>query len=353
MKAIVVQPDRSLRWMDVSDPVPRPGEVIVRVVATAVNRADLLQREGRYPPPSGAPEWMGLDASGFIDEVGDAVPTKWRVGDPVCCLLAGGGYAERVAVPAVQTAPIPERVDLVAAAGIPEVFATAYLNLYLEAGLREAETVLVHAAASGVGTAATQLARSFGSRVLATVGTPEKERFVRGLGAVEVIVRSPADPIERTDRDPSGSDDSNLDALSQLESLFTTPPGVDVVLDCLGGPRLARLFPRLNVDGRWVVISLLEGSRIDIDLRSLLTRRLRLIGSTLRSRSVDQKARIMNELSEKVWPLFASREIEPIVHSIFPIQEAEKAHAVLARRENIGKVLLQVDPHHSITPKSP
>jgi putative PIG3 family NAD(P)H quinone oxidoreductase len=332
VKAIVVQPDMALLWTEVPDPVPGSGEVVVRVAATAVNRADLLQRRGKYPPPSGAPEWMGLEASGTIEELGEGVSrADWSVGDPVCCLLAGGGYAERVVVPASQVAPIPDGLDLITAAALPEVFATAYLNLYLEAGLREGETVLVHAAASGVGTAATQLARSFGSRVIATVGSPAKERFVRSLGAAEVIDRSVVD----------------VDA--RLEHLGKTSPGIDVVLDCLGGDGLARLLPLLNAGGRWVVISLLEGGRIDLDLRPLLARRLRLIGSTLRSRPVEQKAVILNELRLRVWPLLERREVEPIVHAVFPIQEAEAAHGVLERRENIGKVLLQVDPGLSRT----
>ncbi|MCA9728548.1 MAG: zinc-binding dehydrogenase, partial [Candidatus Eisenbacteria bacterium] len=247
----------------------------------------------------------------------------------VCALLAGGGYAERVALPAAQLLPVPTGMDPTLAASVPEVFATAYLNLYLEAGLSEGETVLVHAGASGVGTAAIQIARAFGSRVISTVGSARKAQFVRELGASEVIDRSVVD----------------ID--SELARLARTDPGIDVVLDCLGGDAMARLLPLLNIDGRWVIISLLEGSRIDLDLRPLLSRRLRVIGSTLRARPSAEKARILGQLRSRVWPLLESGEIAPVVHAVFPIEEVEEAHAVLERRENIGKVVLRIGPSRS------
>ncbi|MEZ4653706.1 MAG: NAD(P)H-quinone oxidoreductase [Candidatus Eisenbacteria bacterium] len=327
---MVVQSDSAMVWTDVPDPAPRADEVVMRVAASAVNRADLLQRRGKYPPPPGAPEWMGLEAAGTIEAIGPAVSgDDWKIGDSVCALLAGGGYAERVALPAAQLLPVPTGMDPTLAASVPEVFATAYLNLYLEAGLSEGETVLVHAGASGVGTAAIQIARAFGSRVISTVGSARKAQFVRELGASEVIDRSVVD----------------ID--SELARLARTDPGIDVVLDCLGGDAMARLLPLLNIDGRWVIISLLEGSRIDLDLRPLLSRRLRVIGSTLRARPSAEKARILGQLRSRVWPLLESGEIAPVVHAVFPIEEVEEAHAVLERRENIGKVVLRIGPSRS------
>lgn len=324
MHAIVVEPgsEARLRWQEVPDPALRHGEVLIRIAATAVNRADLLQRRGKYPPPSGAPEWMGLEASGVVETLASGVEGL-QPGDHVCCLLAGGGYAERVVCDARLVLPVPEGLSLEEAASLPEVFATAYLNLFLEANLSAGETVLVHAGASGVGIAAIQLCHALGTRVLTTVGSEAKATFTRDLGADEVIRHDTEDVTQR------------------LESL-TREHGLDVVLDCLGGEDLGRHFSMLAKGGRWVVIGLLQGRTTELDLRALLSGRLRLMGSTLRTRPVEEKGELLAELKRRVWPLFAEGGIRPVVHAALPIQEAEAAHAILERRENIGKVVLTV-----------
>jgi NADPH2:quinone reductase len=324
MRAIVVEagPKARLLWKEVADPSYGSEEVVVRVRASAVNRADLLQRRGKYPPPPGASEYLGLEASGEIESAGSAA-RPWKVGDAVCCLLAGGGYAEKIAVHRDLLLPVPAGMSFEEAASLPEVFATAHLNLFMDAGLSRGETVLVHAGASGVGIAAIQLAHRQGARVVTTVGTAAKIMPVRELGADDVLLRTAEDFPE------------TLRELSE-------DPGFDVVLDCLGGEDLGEHFSRMNVGGRWVVIALLGGDSTRLDLRRLLTRRLRLIGSTLRSRTIEEKGKILADLRAKVWPLLEDGRVRPVVHAVFPVEQAEEAHAVLERRENVGKVVLEV-----------
>lgn len=326
MNAMTAGPDRVLRWTEVPDPVPGPEHAVLRVRATAVNRADLLQRRGLYPPPAGAPEWLGLEASGIIEHAGlEARLRGWSEGDAACCLLAGGGYAERVAVDARCLLPVPRGLSLLHAAGLPEVFATAYLNLFWEARLAPGETVLIHAGGSGVGTAAVQLARVRGARVAATVGSREKAERLRSLGAEHVLLYREEDVTAR---------------LRELSA----DPGLDVVLDCLGGEELAVHLPLLREGGRWVVIGLMKGRSAPLDLRPLLSRRLRLIGSTLRARSAADKGRILAGLVRDVWPRLEDGSVRPIVHAVFPVERAEEAHAVLEDGRHFGKVLLEVDP---------
>lgn len=330
MRAIVVQEDQSLRWQEVPDPVPSEEEVVLRVRATAVNRADLLQRRGQYPPPPGAPPWLGLEASGTVEQVpARAGRRKWRLGDTACCLLAGGGYAERVAVHRDLLLPVPPRLSLEEAASLPEAWATAYLNLILEAGLRGGETVLIHAGASGVGTAAVQLCHSLHARVIATVGSAAKAEQVRALGADHVINYREEDVTEGLRR-----------ILSTIRS--GEPGGLDVALDCLGGEELAAHLPLMNVGGRWVVIGLMKGRNTPLDLRPLLSKRLRLIGSTLRGRTVSEKSGVLAGLEEDVWPLFDRAEVQPVVHTVLPIARVEEAHALMERNENVGKIVLVV-----------
>ena len=335
MQAIRVGADQRLSWEEVADPVPSESEVLLRVRATAVNRADLLQRRGLYPPPPGAPEWLGLEASGVIEAAGvTARLFGWREGDAACCLLAGGGYAERVAVDVRQLLPIPTGVSLLEAAALPEVFTTAYLNLFWEGRLQPHETVLIHAGGSGVGTAAIQLARDRGARIWTTVGSEDKARRVRELGADEVIVHRQENVTAR------------LRELCALE-------GLDVVLDCLGGEDLPMHLPLLREGGRWVLIGLMRGAAANLDLRPLLARRLRLIGSTLRARPVPEKERILAGLVRDIWPRFADGAVRPVIHAVLPITQAEQAHALLAANEQFGKVVLEVDPGVEASPTRP
>jgi NADPH:quinone reductase len=320
MRAITVADDGSMNWAEVTDPEIGPEDVLLDVRATAVNRADLLQRRGLYPPPPGAPPWMGLEASGVIARVGPRAG-PWRPGQEACALLPGGGYAEKAAIHRDLLLPIPRGLTLIEAAALPEVLATAWLNLFLEAKLAAGETALIFAGASGVGTAAIQLARDRGARVATTVGSVEKAERVRALGA-EIVIRR--------DREDLAA------AMSGI------PGGVDVVLDCVGGELLGECLPLLNEGGRWVVIGLMGGRSVPLDLRPLLSRRLRLIGSALRNRSVSEKGRILASLRSEVWPRIEAGAVKPIVHAVLPIVQAEKAHAIVERNDNIGKVVLTI-----------
>lgn len=322
MKAIQIKDNasRSLVLADVPPPTAGPGEVIIKTAATAVNRADLLQRKGGYPVPPGASEILGLEVSGHIEEVGKDVQ-GWSQGERVCCLLSGGGYAEYVRAPADLLLAVPEHLDLVEAAGIPEVFFTAYLNIFLEANLAEGERVLVHAGASGVGTAAIQLCRVFNSPVYATASAKKLE-FLRNLGAQAAIDRHDEDFAER------------INALTDDE-------GVDIILDPVGADYLQKNLAILKRCGRLVVIGLLSGSSAEISLRLLLMRRLRLIGSVLRSRSLTEKAAIAKRFRQEIWPWFDSGDLKPVIDRILPIAAAEQAHDVLQSNANIGKVLLK------------
>ena len=322
MRAVTVGTGHELGWEEVLDPVRGDGEVLVDIHATAVNRADLLQRRGKYPPPPGAPPYMGLEMSGRVAEVGPG--SRWQVGDPVCALLAGGGYAERVSVHEDLLLPVPGGLSLAEAASLPEVFATAYLNLFLEAELAEGETLFVHAGASGVGIAATQLGRFAGAHVITTVGSRAKADAIRDLGADWIL--------DRTKDDVGAAFDRAVEECG----------GVDVVLDCVGGADLGDQFGRLARGGRWVVIATLGGPKCEVDLRSLLVRGLRLIGSTLRGRPLDIKARIIRGLRERVWPEIEAGRIRPVVYRELPMARVAEAHEILERRENVGKVVLTV-----------
>lgn len=319
MHATLVQPDKSLLWTAVPDPAPTGDEVLVEIHATAVNRADLLQRDGKYPPPPGWPEWMGLEVAGVVAALGPACSGRWRVGDRVCALLGGGGYAEKVVVPEGQLLPVPAGLDMVQAASLPEVFATAWLNLVHEAALKSGETLFIQAGASGLGIAAIQTAKFLGAKVVTTVGTDEKADLIRPYGPHLVVNRT---------RDPLGP-------------VFDQNP-VHVALDCVGGDALAECFPKMARGGRWVLVATLGGEFANISLRPVLKSGLRLIGSTLRSRTPQEKATILRELAERVWPEIEAGRIKPSVHAVLPIAEADAAHAILKRRENIGKVVLTI-----------
>jgi putative PIG3 family NAD(P)H quinone oxidoreductase len=324
MHAIQVAEDdkHSLLWTETAMPEYGRGEVLVRARASAVNRADLLQRIGRYPVPPGASPIMGLEVAGEIAKVGADVE-GWSVGDRVCALLEGGGYAELVNVDQRMLLPVPDTLGFEEAAAIPEVFYTAFLNLYLEAGLQPGETVLIHAGASGVGTAAVQLCRESGNPVYATTSTPKLDR-VRSLGATAVFDRLT---------------ESFRDRVREV----TDGRGVDVILDPVGGSYLADNLDLLVPRGRLVLIGLLGGAKAEINLARLLMKRVRLIGSVLRSRSRDEKVAITEALRERVWPLVEDGRVAAVIDTVVDIKDAEKAHEMLQENRTVGKVVLRID----------
>lgn len=324
MKAIHVNGDR-LVWGDAAKVAePGPGEVRIAVRASAVNRADLLQRRGGYAPPPGASDILGLECAGVVEAVGEGVG-RVAVGDEVCALLAGGGYAEQVVVPAGQVLKIPAGLSFEEAAALPEVFATAYLNLYMEAALRFGETALLHAGASGVGTAAIQLCRAFGNPCFVTAGADGKIARCVELGAQAGCNRHEASFADRVRE-------------------WTDGRGVDVILDPVGAAYLADNLQSLAVDGRLVVIGVMGGAGLDAEagLALMLMKRLKVIGSTLRGRSVARKALVMDALKERVWPEIAAGAIRPVVEAVIPMPQAEEAHRLIAGDETFGKVVLAV-----------
>ena len=309
-----------LEWAEVPDPVAGPGEVVIEVAATAVNRADLMQRQGFYPPPPGAPEWPGLECSGTVSSLGAGVDV-WAVGDEVCALLAGGGYAERVVVPAGQVLPVPAGVDLVSAAALPEVACTVWSNVFMLAGLQPTETLLVHGGASGIGTMAIQLATVLGARVAVTAGSAAKLDACAALGAGILVNYREQDFVEEVRAATDGH-------------------GADVVLDTMGASYLARNLDVLAVNGRLVVIGLQGGTRAELDLGLLLRKRAAIISTNLRGRPVAEKAAIVASVVENVWPQVADGRVRPVIDRVLPMTEAGEAHRIVEASEHIGKVLL-------------
>jgi putative PIG3 family NAD(P)H quinone oxidoreductase len=327
MNAIFVdatQPSRPLRWQPAPDPVVGPDEVIVAIHATALNRADLMQRAGNYPPPPGAPDILGLEMAGEIIKLGGQVQ-GWRVGDHVCALLPGGGYAEQVAVPQQMLMPIPQGWSFAQAGAMPEVYLTAFVNLYMEANVRPGETVLVHGGASGVGTAAIQLLHASNNPVIVTASSSDKCAACTKLGADCAINYQEEDFVERV-------------------HAFTNGAGVDVIMDMVGAGYLARNLSLLKLKGRLVFISMLSGGQSEIDLGALMRRRLRLIGSVLRSRSVAEKIEIKERFLTRFWPLLEDGTIQPVIDAVYPITQVNEAHQRMAENRNIGKLVLQVRP---------
>jgi putative PIG3 family NAD(P)H quinone oxidoreductase len=323
MRAVVVETPGGpevLAVQDVPDPFARPGEVVVEVAAAGINRADLLQRQGHYPPPPGTPAWLGLEVSGCIAELGNGVE-GWAVRDRVCALLSGGGYAERVAVPAGQLLPVPSGMDVVAAAALPEVVCTVWSNVFMLAGLRPAETLLVHGGSSGIGTMAIQLARRMGARVAVTAGTQEKLAACEALGAqIRVNYRE-------------------QDFVAEVKAA-TDGAGADVVLDNMGGAYLARNLDVLATNGRLVVIGMQGGAKAELNLGTLMAKRAAVLATSLRARPPAEKAAIVASVREHVWPLVERGEVRPIVDSTFPLDEAALAHRRIEASEHVGKVLL-------------
>jgi len=302
-------------------PEPGPGDLLVRVEAAGVNRPDLMQRQGKYPPPPGASDILGLELAGTVERVGANV-SRWKPGDRVCALVAGGAYAEYCVVPEPQALAIPSGLDPVHAAAIPETYFTVWTNLFERGRLREGERVLVHGGTSGIGTTAIQLGRAFGARVLATAGSDDKCAACDRLGAEAINYR-------RTDF---------VEAVRDL----TGGAGVDVILDIVGGSYLSRNFECLAQDGRLVQIGLQGGNKTEINLATVMQRRLTLTGSTLRPRTVEEKGAIARALEARVWPLLAAGTVAPQVHSVYPIERAADAHRALESGEVIGKVVLTV-----------
>ncbi len=326
MRAVVVDSGRLL-WADVPDARAGRGEVVIAVRAAGVNRADLLQAAGRYPPPPGAGEILGLEVSGVITDCGSGV-TDLAVGQEVCALLAGGGYAESVAVPAVQVMPIPAGVSLDDAAALPEVACTVWSNLVMAAGLRSGEFVLVHGGASGIGTHAIQVAKALGAEVAVTAGSPAKLGLCEELGADVLIPYRDADFVERVQTATAGR-------------------GADVILDLMGASYLDRNLAALGFDGRLVIIGMQGGVKAELNIGALIGKRLTVLGTALRGRPLDGprgKGPIVDAVVASVWPMIAAGTVRPVIGARFPIQQAGEAHRALQAGEVSGKVLLTVQP---------
>jgi putative PIG3 family NAD(P)H quinone oxidoreductase len=323
MRAVVItepgEPD-VLHWLEVPDPVPGPGEVVVEVSASGVNRADLMQRQGLYPPPPGAPPYPGLECSGRVRAVGEDV-AGWRPGDEVCALLSGGGYAERVAVPQGQLLPVPGSVDVTTAAAFPETACTVYANVFQLARLGEGEMLLVHGGSSGIGTMAIQLAKAFGARVACTAGSPHKLARCRELGA-DVAIDYRTEDFVAAVRDATGG------------------AGADVILDIMGASYLARNLAALATGGRLVVIGRQGGSRAELDLGVLQAKRASLHATTLRARPAPEKAAVVAAVRASVWPLIGAGKVVAVIDRELPMSQAAQAHRVMAAGEHIGKILL-------------
>jgi putative PIG3 family NAD(P)H quinone oxidoreductase len=325
MKAITVPepggPD-ALVLTDVDTPEPAAGEVLVRVAAAGVNRADTLQRQGHYPPPPGASDVIGLEVSGTVEALGEGVE-DWAAGDEVCALLSGGGYAEYVAVPSGQLLPVPEGVTLADAAALPEVACTVWSNVFMTADIEPGEVLLVHGGSSGIGTMATQLARAYGARVAVTAGSADKLEACRELGADILVNYREEDFVERIREATDGH-------------------GADVVLDIIGAKYLGRNLEALATGGRLVIIGMQGGRAAELDIAMLMGKRAAVIGTTLRARPAAEKAAIVAAVAGHVWPLVEDGSVRPVVHSRHPLAEAAAAHREIEESGHVGKILLTV-----------
>jgi NADPH2:quinone reductase len=319
-------PPEVLRLTERPRPVPGPGEVLIEVAAAGVNRPDVLQRKGAYPPPPGASDLPGLEIAGRVAALGpvqDGVPVRWREGDRVCALAAGGGYAEYCAVPAVQCLPVPAGCSLVDAAALPETFFTVWTNVFERGRLRAGESLLVHGGSSGIGTTAIQLAHAFDAHVFATAGSPAKIAACERLGAERAV-------NYRTE-----------DWVAVLREC-TGGRGVDVILDMVGGDYVARNLSLLAIEGRLVQIAFLKSSVTELDLMQVMRRRLTITGSTLRPRTPAEKGAIGAALEASVWPLIAAGRVRPVIHAVLPLADAAAAHRLMEDGQHIGKIVLDV-----------
>ncbi|PZP62221.1 MAG: NAD(P)H-quinone oxidoreductase [Azospira oryzae] len=304
-------------------PTPKAGEVLIKVAAAGVNRPDVLQRQGKYPPPPGASDLPGLEVAGTIVKLGEGA-TGWQVADRVCALLTGGGYAEYVAVPAAQCLPVPKGLTLVEAASLPETFFTVWHNVFERGQLKPGESFLVQGGTSGIGVTAIQMVKAFGNRVFATAGSDEKCGACVKLGADRAINYKTEDFVDVLQKETAGR-------------------GVDVILDMVGGDYIPRELKALAPDGRLVLIAFLGGAKATVNFADVMMRRLTITGSTLRARPVEVKASIAQALREKVWPLIEAGKIRPVVHATFPLAEAAKAHALMESSTHVGKIMLTVE----------
>lgn len=326
MYAMLNGADGRLHWSQVPDPQIKADEVLLEVYAAGINRADLLQRAGQYPPPPGWPDWFGLEASGVIAAIGEDVKKegKWHVGDRVCALLGSGGYAEYVAVPEGVLMPVPKGLSMVQAAALPEVYGAAYLFLCMEGGIKAGDTLLVQAGASGLASVMIPMAKAFGARVITTVMNDELAQKIQHL---------PADMVVNTSR-------QSLKEVMQQE--LEAGRGVDIAIDCLGGDMVAECLPYMNFDGRWIMIATLADDFANVNMRSMYARRTRLIGTNLRSRTAAQKKQLLSEMVDILWPKVESGEVCPTIYRVYPMAQAEEAHALMKDGKSAGKLVLTV-----------
>ena len=326
MKAIVIKENKDMVWQDVDMPEIKDGDVVVEVHAAAVNRADLMQRAGQYPPPPGCPDWPGLEIAGIIKEVTPKVEAegKWKVGDRVCALLGGGGYAEYAVVPSFMLMPVPEGLSLEEASALPEAFATAYLNLFIEGGAKPGYTFLMHAGASGLASVVIPMAKAFGLRVITTVLNADIAKSISHLGADVVVDTSKENIADVLKREEEAGHPLNL------------------AIDCLGSEKVGECFPYVAYGCRWIMIATLAGDISPVNMRTMYVKNIRLIGSTLRSKPEEVKGEILASLVKDIWPKVESGEVRPTIYKIMPIQEAEAAHDLLEKGQSVGKVVLKV-----------
>lgn len=323
MKAMLIDENKNLVWSDVEEPTVGEYDVLIDIYAAALNRADLLQREGKYPSPEGCPPWMGLEVSGKVAKVGNKV-SRYKVGDFVCALLGGGGYAERVVVNEGMVMPMPKGLSFEEAASLPEAYATCYLNLFIEGKYKRGETLFFPAGSSGLASVGIPMAKAFGAFVITTVSSAEKKKSISHLGADIVINTKDEDVIEI------------------LEKAANDGHSIDIAIDCLAGENIGKILPFVSEGARWILISTLAGTSTALPLRAVLTKGITIKGSMLRKRSVKEKSDILKSLVSDVWGKIESKEIVPTIYKALPISEAEEAHAILQRGENTGKVVLKV-----------
>lgn len=326
MYAMLAGENQELVWTEVPKPEIKDDEVLLEVYAAGINRADLLQRAGQYPPPPGWPDWFGLEAAGIIVAVGKEVEAegKWHVGDKVCALLGSGGYAEYVAVPEGLLMRVPKGLSMAQAAALPEVYGAAYLFLCLEGKIKAGDTLLVQAGASGLASVMIPMAKAFGARVITTVMNDELEEKIKHL---------PVDVVVNTSKE-------SLKDVMQRE--LEAGRGVDITVDCLGGEMVGECMPYMNFDGRWIMIATLANDFTNVNMRSMYARRTRLIGTNLRSRTPEQKKQLLTEMTEMLWPKVESGEVCPTIYKVFPIAQAEEAHALMQSGKSAGKLVLIV-----------
>lgn len=327
MKAIVIEKDHSLSWKEVNIPEMRPGEIMIRVACASVNRADLMQREGTYPPPPGCPDWPGLEVSGTVCALSNEAKKegKWKEGDKVCALLGGGGYAEYVCVPSEMVMPIPNGISMAEASALPEAFATAYLNLFIEGGAKAGDTLLMHAGASGLASVIIPMAKAFGLRVITTVLNADAAKSIYHLNA-DIVVNTSKE---------------NIEDVLKCEAENGHP--INIAIDCLGSEKVGACFPYVAYGCRWIMIATLAGDISSVNMRTMYVKNIRLIGSTLRSKTPEVKGKILSKLVDDIWPLVESGKVRPTIHATLPIEEAEKAHDMLYSGQSRGKVVLVVE----------